>query len=365
MVGKVTLKDDPNTFIPPAVRKAAKAAEEAFAAQGTDQVAQVDARQNEAAPQPPSEPPPEPVATPPQPQPQPSVPPAPPPQPQQVPPAPPAPTAATPPVTPQPPDWERQAKTWEGRYKRAEADIMAMSNQLASMQSLIATMSKPTSETPPELRPESLLTPEEVNEYGEEFLGVVAKRAKQELSPEVQALKHELATLKNQFKSNADQSHNKATLDMEATLDQRLPQWRDINVLPDFHAWLALPDMYSGAIRHELLRAAYAQCNTPRVFAFFKGFLDQEAALAPREGEPHQAADFNGGGKVPLETFAAPGRAKTAAASPAPAEKPIITRAQISNFYAESAAGRYRGREAEKNRLEAMIYEAQREGRIR
>lgn len=69
--------------------------------------------------------------------------------------------------------------------------------------------------------------------------------------------------------------------------------------------------------------------------------------------------------KVPLAKFAAPGRAKTAAGTSAPAEKPIITRAQIAAFYADIANGKYRGKDAEKAKLEATIFEAQREGRIR
>jgi hypothetical protein len=251
----------------------------------------------------------------------------------------------------------------EGRYKRAENDILSMSGQIASMQSLIASMQQPvTPETPAELRPQSLLTPEEVNEYGSEFLGVVARRAKEELNPEVIALRSQLSRLENQFKGNAEQNAARAQFEMEANLDRALPQWRDINFLPEFKAWLALPDMYSGAIKHDLLKAAYAQANTPRVLAFFKGFLDQEAALVPQGQEP-QLPEPNG--KLSLEAFAAPGRAKTSAATPAPVEKPIITRAQISQFYADSASGRYRGREAEKNQLEAMIFDAEREGRIR
>ena len=82
-----------------------------------------------------------------------------------------------------------------------------------------------------------------------------------------------------------------------------------------------------------------------------------------REDEEPQPAEPNG--KLSLESFAAPGRAKTSAASSAPVEKPLITRAQISQFYADSASGKYRGREAEKNQLEAMIFDAEREGRIR
>jgi hypothetical protein len=358
MAPKPRLVDDPNTFIPPAIRRQAKEAERLFRASRGEP---------EPAPEtPPQEPLPEPVAPPVTPPQEPVTPPR---EPQTIPlnlerpPAPPVTPQVTPPAAESPPDWERLAKSWEGRYKRAETDIAAMSSQMASMQNLIATLHKPvTAETPPELRPQSFLTPEERSEYGDEFLGVVAKRAKEEFSPEVQALKAQIARLENAYKGNAEQVRQQATLALEASLDSQLPIWRDINILPEFHAWLALPDMFSGAIKHELLRAAYAQGNTPRVLAFFKGFLDQEAAVVPRELQPRQVENND---KVPLATFAAPGRARSAAASPAPAEKPVITRAQISQFYAESAAGKWRGREAEKAQLEEMIFEAEREGRIR
>jgi hypothetical protein len=62
-------------------------------------------------------------------------------------------------------------------------------------------------------------------------------------------------------------------------------------------------------------------------------------------------------------TLAAPGRAKSAAAA-APAEKPFFTSAQITRFYADVNSGKYRGREADKAKLEAQIFDAQREGRI-
>lgn len=121
--------------------------------------------------------------------------------------------------------------------------------------------------------------------------------------------------------------------------------------------------MFSGAIRHELLTAAYEQNNAPRVLAFFKGFLSEEAALAPNsQGEPDRGVTPE---KIPLESLAAPGRAKTAAAPGAPAEKPTFTRAEIATFYADCARGKFRGRDAERNRIEAQIFEAEREGRIR
>ena len=108
---------------------------------------------------------------------------------------------------------------------------------------------------------------------------------------------------------------------------------------------------------------AFERNDTPRVQAFFTGFLAEEAALDPASGETGRTeAPAN---KVSLENLAAPGRAKSAAATNAPAEKPIFTRAQIAKFYADAAAGKFKGRDAERDRLERQIFEAEREGRIR
>jgi cell division septum initiation protein DivIVA len=238
-----------------------------------------------------------------------------------------------------------------------------MADQIASMQNMIANL-QAKNDVPPDLRPQSLLTPEERSEYGDEFLGVVAKKAKEELSPEVAALRQQINGLERKLEGTTASTHARARADMEASLDARLPQWREINFLQDFHSWLALPDTYSGAIRHNLLKTAYEQNNAPRVLAFFRGFLDHEAALAPPNPEPGLSAPQSNG-KLPLESFAAPGRAKTAAASNAPAEKPIFTHAQIAQFYTESAAGKWKGREEEYNRIDRAIFEAGREGRVR
>ena len=148
-------------------------------------------------------------------------------------------------------------------------------------------------------------------------------------------------------------------------MNEQLPNWREVNVNPEFLNWLKLPDPYSGAIRHDLLKAAHERNDAPRTLAFFKGFLAEEAATTPAERGPDLPDGASVQQKVSLESLAAPGRAKTAAATSAPAEKPSFTRAQISKFYADSAAGRYRGKEAEKDRIERQIFEAEREGRIR
>ncbi|WP_454627775.1 hypothetical protein [Bradyrhizobium cenepequi] len=326
-------KTDPNVKIPPAVARLAAQAEAAFhASVGTA----------------PAEPAPEPA---------PPAAPEPAPEP-----------APAPPITPEgntPQNWEHAYKSMKGRYESSQNNVRELSDRVQHLTNLVETMqaAPAPAATPPELAPASLLTPEETNEYGAEFLSVVGKKALEQLSPELQALKKDLEGMKAQLGNSAKTSAENARNAMNKALDEKLPMWRQVNVAPEFHAWLALPDLFSGAIRMSLLKTAYEQNDTPRVLAFFNGFLAQEAASDPASAEPAPVAPV--ADKIPLETFAAPGRAKTAAAPPAPTEKPTFTRAQVATFFTDVAAGKYRGRDEEKNRIDAQIVEAGREGRIR
>lgn len=260
--------------------------------------------------------------------------------------------------------WEHRYKSMKGRYDRAESQVRQLTEQIASLQNVIATMqtAPPPAQKSDETYAERLLTPEEEQDYGPEFLNVVGKKAKEELLPIVKQYEDKIARLEAQLQNVGGYVQQDARTRMMTQLEQSVPNLAELNTSPDFLAWLKLPDPYSGAIRHTLLKEAFDRNDTSRVLAFFRGFLAEEAATAPAEPETGRREPP---AKPSLEQFAAPGRAKTAAAGSAPAEKPIFTRAQIAKFYADSAAGKFRGKEAEKDRLEAQIFEAEREGRIR
>lgn len=267
-------------------------------------------------------------------------------------------------VTPQVADegWEHRYNSMKGRFDRAQQQITTQAERISALERMLASMqAQPQQAQSSEMKMERLITPEEEADYGPDFLNVVGKKAKEELLPIVKKYEDEITSLKNQLAGVGNYVAQDAQTRMTSTLDRDIPNWRDQNVNPEFLDWLALPDPYSGDIRHNMLKAAWERHDGPRVAAFFKGFLAEEAAYRPASSEtPAKPA-----GKVSLETFAAPGRAKTAAASSAPAEKPLITSAQISKFYADVANGRYNGRDEEKARFEKQIFEAQREGRIR
>lgn len=260
--------------------------------------------------------------------------------------------------------WERRYNSMKGRHERAQQQINEMSERISSLQNVIAQMQARSAQPEQREQPKyaKLITPEEENDYGQEFLGVVGKKAKEELLPEVEQLRSKLADLEAKY-SGVSNVINQSSYDrMLSYLDSNIQGWRDQNNDPEFVSWLKLPDAFSGAIRQKLLMDAWEAHEAPRVAAIFRGFLAEEAAVDPARGESHRPTEVE---KVPLETLAAPGRAKTAAGSTeSPAEKPTFTQAQITRFYADVAARKYEGREAEKERLEQQIFIASREGRV-
>jgi hypothetical protein len=337
MATEVQAPIDPNVVMPRAVREGLARAEAAFhAAKGTAP---------EETPARPADPPVTPEVTP----------------------------LAEPPVIPEaaplpPEDFAHKYNSMKGRYERSQEQIRGLSEQIKSLQSLIATSPPATSSSilpDPVSRP-SLITDQERNDYGQEFLDVVARRAKEEVGTDIYTLQSKINQLEARLAGVNTQVSMSAREKLEATLTDKIPNWNEINHSDEFKAWLALPDPYSGDIRHNILTRVYERNQIPQTLAFFQGFLAEEAALGPATTaiKPGQNTVDNTG-KIPLESFAAPGRAKTAAPPSGPTEKPIITRKEIADFYAASNSGQFRGRDDEKNRIEAEIFAAQREGRIR
>jgi hypothetical protein len=233
---------------------------------------------------------------------------------------------------------------------------------------------QPTPPTAPPVDEPEL--PFEEESYKQKFLSAQGRLEKAtsrigEMSEQIASLKADyemkFGRLEQQVKGVNGFVHQNVRDSLETTMDRDVPNWRDINYQPEFLDWLKLPDPYSGGIRMNMLKAAYDQNDTARVRAFFKGFLAEEAATTPAGYQPDRNPQpaAGGTGKIPLESLAAPGRAKSAAANGAPTEKPVFTRAQITQFYLDKTNGRFRGRETEATRIEQQIFEAQNEGRIR
>jgi len=355
---------DPNVHVPESVKRAAALAESYYSkAPAAAPAAPPAAESTILAPDAPPAPPPAPVP------PADVTPPAPPAD--VAPPAPPA--DVTPPADADipPAQWEHRYRSMKGRHDaqvqingQMQEQMALLGDELVRTQNMM--MASPQRQPQAPAPKQTLITPEDTQNYGQDLIDLTRRAALDAVTPQLTALEQENQRLTQRLTKQSQ-------MGVVQTLDQQIPNWREINNDIRFKRWLSLPDIYSGVVRKQTLDAAYQAASAPRVLAFFKGFIADEAIVAgnatpdptqieqPTPPAPRVAA-------VPLERLAAPGRARPAGGNDAPnvpADKPVFTRHQITAFYDDVRRGVYAGREPEKAAFERSIFAAQNDGRIR
>jgi hypothetical protein len=225
-----------------------------------------------------------------------------------------------------------------------------------------------------------LVTAKEVEDYGADLFDVIKRAAQEAVMPLLTPLATSMGQVQARVETTEKETSRQFLQRMHGNMDNAVPGWNELNKDANFIAWTKRNDIYSGLNRQEMLQRAWYAGDSNRVAAFFQGFLAEEAATDPAAAEARQQAmgaaygghpQPNGSAaptaqqpapRVTLESLAAPGRARAAAMPPA--GKPVWTAAGISQFYMDIAAGKFRGRDAERIATEADLMAAQREGRI-
>lgn len=353
---------DANVKVPESVRKAAERANAFYQQPAPDATATVTS--TEPAPQP------APASAAPAPQ------PAPEPAPQPAPQAPQPVVAAPQPAPPQPAiqpvtedQWQHRYHSMEGRYKQSQRDVGMLQEQVTQLgNELIRTQELlrqylPNPQNPQNQPVSSYVTPEDVENYGEDLINVAKRAAADAVAPQLTELHQQNQRLENRL---AQEQRNSTY----TVLDAQVPTWRDVNRNPRFLQWLSLRDVYSGQVRKVMLNDAFKAADAPRVVSFFKGFISDEQVAGQQQPAPQmqQQAPTPAPRQpaVPLEQLAAPGRARPATGDTSvPADKPVFTRQEISQFYRDVVRGAYVGREQQKAVLEAQMIAATKEGRVR
>jgi hypothetical protein len=332
---------DPNVPLPPSV-KAAKEAAEAIHAQAYPGQATL-------APPPPASPAPQ------------SPPPPPPPQ---------APPANEPRADWDLAKWQQHARSMEGRFKQSQDTVNSlqgtmteMGDELVRLQNTSRQNVAPLQQPPPPVQ-HKMITPQDVETYGEDWLNTAARAAMDAVKPQLSQLQQQNQFLQKQLRKQTVNTIN-------GLLDAEIPNWPQINTSPEFKNWLRLRDIYSGTVRQDLLNDAFRASDASRVLQFFRGFLNEEAAVGNTKflsgQEPALNAPPRNDPAIALNTLTAPGHAKPAVGTPpnAPAEPIFITRGQIQQFYNNVRKGVYVGREQDYHNDQAFIMECQRLGRIK
>lgn len=279
-------------------------------------------------------------------------------------------------------EWEQKYKVLQGKYN-AEVprlqtqikDLMTsqanLQSQLTGTQTLLSTLSQAkgatnTSTATPE-GGSKLVKPEEVAEYGADLYDFIKRTARESVLPEVDSRLRPMSQQVEQVsRSTASIVNNAAKTEEQKVhelLNTQVPNWLELNEDETFLAWLDQTDPYAGEPRAALLNRAYKRYDGPRVVAFFRGFLNENATVAPQTAP----APGKGTPAVSLTSMVAPGTQRAGAQDGAPdgGNKRIYTQQDIAQFYKDVSGGKYARSVDRRNAIEADIFAAQREGRIR
>jgi hypothetical protein len=136
-----------------------------------------------------------------------------------------------------------------------------------------------------------------------------------------------------------------------------IPNFRDINADGDFQTWLLEADPLTGITRQTYLDDAQRALDARRVSNFFRTWLDITG----------QAVDAQPTGRATnseLEKQVAPGRSRGSGTPAATNKAKVYSPQDIQKFFDDVRSGKYKGREADRDRTERDIFAAQRENRI-
>lgn len=204
-------------------------------------------------------------------------------------------------------------------------------------------------------------------QFGDDLVAMVDRQAKallQRLGLSPEALKKledqlaEVRTVTSKVAMHAEQTDEQRMLE---ALHKALPEYAAIDADPRFGQWLQQPDEISGITRGILYeQAGMKEFNAVRVEKIMRQFVADLGLKLPSDVERQTAA---GGDKKtdPREVHVQPRRGAAAPASPA-GQKKTWSRGEITKYYSDVMRGKYTPEEAK--RIEAEIFEAQRDGRV-
>lgn len=268
--------------------------------------------------------------------------------------------------------YEQRWKTLQGKYNsevRKNDELVGRVGGLENMLAQLSAMrdqpqSEPQEESP--TTPKPLISASEIEDYGSDLIDVMKRAAKEAVREEMDSLRAENAEMKSLISYTGQKMEMNDRTKLYAVLDGEFNNWREINRNPNFLEWLEQQEVYSGEPRKALLGRAFDTNDSVRVSKFFRGYLDEVAAInqAANPDLPDAPRKSGGNGKVPLESLVAPGAGHSGPADTAKDQGRIWKESDIGAFYEAARRGRFKGREDIYRQTEQEIQVAMTEGKI-
>jgi hypothetical protein len=261
--------------------------------------------------------------------------------------------------------FEQRYRTLQGMYNadtsRLRSENQQLNSRVTHMEQLLSSLSTAPAAISQTETSDKLVTSKDIEEYGDS-IDVMRRVTKEEVSAanrRIAELEHMIRQMHTSVVPKVEQVAQRQAMSAEqsfwAELSAVVPQWRDVNADGAFHNWLLEIDPMTGLTRQSYLEDAQRNLDARRVaniFATWQGLSGQSVAQSPRPAPASQ-----------LERQVAPGRSRSSGAAVTDQPKTYAPE-DIRKFFEDVRKGLYKGKEAERDRIERDIFAAQRENRI-
>lgn len=246
--------------------------------------------------------------------------------------------------------WQHRFQVLQGKYN-GELPALRKENEQLKLQIADRDLRIQEQEQKAPASENSGITDEQLahfkHEYGEDLITFIERMSQPKAATPVdtgntQELQERIDRLESDKQEDAQAR-------FWVNLEQAVPSFRQVNTDPAFLQFLSQFDPQTGKQYQQALNQAQQSLDAKGVADVFKLYLNQ---AAPKRQEKRTVPDEQ---VEPRTTKAAP--------TPQAQGGKLWTGADITQFYRDKTAGRYSADEAQ--RLEADIFAAQREGRVR
>lgn len=258
----------------------------------------------------------------------------------------------------------QRLQTLQGKYSaevpaqaKMIADLKAELDQVKAQLRHVSVPQETQNNTLTKAEKKTKIKPEELENYGVDFFDVVGRKAAEIAEeiylPQLQELQSKVKELDGSVTTIGPDLQKAKYSRFQSYLDGELVGWRDIDVSPQFAAWLDENHPLAAVPRRSFFQDAYDKEDFSRALSIYKGYLSEQGIAAPKpQGRPK--ADTST--RLKLDTVTAPSARQRAGSVPLDPQAPQeITPGQVKTYYHDKARGLYVGRDAEVAEIEAAI----------
>jgi len=265
-------------------------------------------------------------------------------------------------------DYVQKYKTLQGMYNAEVPKLHTQNRDLQSrvqqMEQLLATLSaQSNTEQQPAGEVKPFITDQDREEYGES-IDVMRRVSREEAAPVLQKMS-QIEGLLRQLQTNVVPQVQNLTQKQAMSSEQQFwsgltevtPNWRDVNNNPDFQSWLLESDPFTGVTRQTILEDAQHNLDVYRVGSFFNTWLGMNGQASTAQSSQRSTSASE------LERQVSPGKSRSGG-TPSSGNAKVYSPDDIKKFFEDVRKGKYKGKEADRDRIERDIFAAQRDNRI-